>query len=727
MLVVVLFLASAIAALAAIISGRAVTETRAQRTLEQETRAYQAAYAQLQLALNVVNASPYDELNHNIELKLAMNGDYGGTAGGENNLDGWLADPTGILHGKIRGTDVRVYRGRDYVQRLAKLRGTSVPEVDPLGESDEYFVIEASGLSGSTTRMVSALVRENEPFSSFVFFQNRHPLGVSGAPRGLIHANDSIEFYFPNGSYEDPVSAVNGFTYEAGATVDNTNVADGNPDAVAINLEDADFTELKAQAGLFTGTAGLDAEVKMYENGQVRIKEFTRPRWDLVEYSYTYDELIGYETRTVTEQQQVQIGTTTETRTRTVQVGTTTETYYETVQVQVGTTTETRTRTVQTGTTTEERTRQVPIYDTRTVTKTRWVQVFVPYDDGSGGTAVGGGGDGVPGEWQWVQEEYEAEETYISGYTTETYTETVPVYGEETYTVDVPVYENQQVERTRDVPVYADETYEVEVPVYETQDVDVQQDFPIYETRTSTYSQWEHTPPALQDTVFVDIPENGGTMYIDGRITRLYGNLNGRLTIVANEKVRVTGDIKYMDDAGNTAMLNGNDYSQPYSRNPDYTGKSVLGVIARDDVLLTDSLPNSAEINGTLLSAFGRVGIDGFAITETGEPTKNWKYGMTAEEELIEWAYEYTSYDHDRFQKDSLRRLGGIVSNDRILETYIKSRSDGTSYVDSGFKRGRMMFDINLLFNPPPNFIEVPRPVVTSIAPIYVVRGDDGT
>jgi hypothetical protein len=47
--------------------------------------------------------------------------------------------------------------------------------------------------------------------------------------------------------------------------------------------------------------------------------------------------------------------------------------------------------------------------------------------------------------------------------------------------------------------------------------------------------------------------------------------------------------------------------------------------------------------------------------------------------------------------------------------------------VDSGFKRGRMMFDINLLFNPPPNFIEVPRPVVTSIAPIYVVRGDDGT
>ena len=110
MLVVVLFLASAIAALAAIISGRAVTETRAQRVLEHETRAYQAAYAQLQLALNVVNASPYDELNHNIELKNALAGDNGGTAGGDGNLTGWLADPSGIVHGKIRGTDVRVCR-----------------------------------------------------------------------------------------------------------------------------------------------------------------------------------------------------------------------------------------------------------------------------------------------------------------------------------------------------------------------------------------------------------------------------------------------------------------------------------------------------------------------------------------------------------------------------------------------------------------------------------------
>ena len=40
-------------------------------------------------------------------------------------------------------------------------------------------------------------------------------------------------------------------------------------------------------------------------------------------------------------------------------------------------------------------------------------------------------------------------------------------------------------------------------------------------------------------------------------------------------------------------------------------------------------------------------------------------------------------------------------------------------------KRGSMRFDFNLMFNPPPNFVEVPRPVVTSVAPIYFVRNEN--
>ncbi len=36
-----------------------------------------------------------------------------------------------------------------------------------------------------------------------------------------------------------------------------------------------------------------------------------------------------------------------------------------------------------------------------------------------------------------------------------------------------------------------------------------------------------------------------------------------------------------------------------------------------------------------------------------------------------------------------------------------------------------MKFDINVLFNPPPNFVTVPRPVLINFVPILMVRGED--
>ena len=159
---VILFIAVAIAGLAAISSSRVVTETEHQKTLEEETRAYHEAYAQLQLALNVVNSSAYTDENKNIELRNSMEGDYGGTVSTttvtttvtyttELGTDGeWLRDPEGILHGKIKGTDVRVYNGRDYIQRLSALKGRVLSAVDPDAKSQSYFVLEATGRSGDT-------------------------------------------------------------------------------------------------------------------------------------------------------------------------------------------------------------------------------------------------------------------------------------------------------------------------------------------------------------------------------------------------------------------------------------------------------------------------------------------------------------------------------------------------------------------------------------------------
>jgi hypothetical protein len=734
-LVVILFIASAIAALAALSSSRIVSESRHQGVLEDETLAVNDAYAQLQMALNIVNTSAYTDENRNIELLEAIDGHHGGTAGGEAPSDEpWRQDPSDVLHGKIRGTDVRVYLGRDYIQRLALLRGETPTEVDPYGQSSRYYVLEAAGRAGNTVRAVSALVRENEPFSSFVFFQNRHTLGISGAPRGLIHTNGTLAFYFPNGNYVDAVSAANGFQYEAGATPENTSLASANPEAQPINVERVDFEELKAKADLFVGEPGLDAEIFFHPDGRVRIKQWTPPRFELVERTWTGDVLVGWETRTVTETQSVQVGTAQEERTRDVIVGYNIETYFVDVPVYEDQVVQRSREDPVYESQQVEKIRQVPIYELQTVTKTRWVQVFVPYDDGTdagGGTAVGGDG-GLAGEYVWVQEEYQTEETVIVGYNTETYYETESVQvGTTTVswteTVQVQVG-TVQAERTRDVPIYETETYYVDVPVYEDREVEVEQDSPLYETKTYTWTEREYFREQYLDATWLDLKSsNRDTIYIDGRSTRLGGDLNGRLTIIANEKVRITDSIRYVDDDGDTAMLNGGDYTQPHTRNPAYDGNSVLGIIARDDILFTWYLPDATELNATLLSALGRVGIDGFAMDENGEPTKNYLYGLTAEEREKEQAYNYSPYKTRRFTKASLRRIGGIISNDRILETYIRARDDGTAYVDAGFKRGSMRYDFNLLFNPPPNFVEIPRPVQISVAPVYLMRDGDGS
>jgi len=735
MLLVVLFIATAVAALAAISSGRVVAETRMQDALENGAQAFNDAMGQLQLAMSVVNSSAYDDGNHNLELQSAMDGDYGGTVAGDPDPgEEWLHDPDGVFYGHVRDTNGRVCRGADYIRRLAKRKGGTVPaQVDPGNLSSRYFVIEALGQSHDVTRLVSALVRENQPFSSFVFFQNRHTLGISGAPRGLIHSNDRVAFYFPDGSYVDGISAVNGVEYTAGATEENTTATDVNPAAAPISLEAIDFEKLRSEANLFNGTPGLDAEIHFSGDGTARIVEFTKPHYEMVEHVFSETYVSGYEDITVSTTQQVQTGTTTEERTR--QVIDHYDTEYYTVDVPVYEWQDvTKTRDVAVYEWVDvTRTRQVPIYETQTLTGTRWVQVFVPYDDGNagGGTAVGGDGTTVPGEYVWVEETYEYQGQVVVGYDTETYVVSEKV---QTGTVTETWVESVRVqtgtvteERTRDVPVYVTETYTVEVPVYEDVVVDEIQSVPVYDTRTWTELVEEYFPPVRMSDTTVNTKSVGGTIFIDGRITRLEGQLNGRVTVVGNEKVRVTGSITYVDDQGDTVMLNGADYTQPYVRNPDYDGDSVLGVVSRDDLLLTRLMPNEAEVDGTLMSTTGRVGIDGFSISEAGDPVKDPYAFLTPEERKVEQAYDKASwaYKSRSFTRDSLRRMGGIISNDRILETYIMPRSDGTSYVDSGFKRGSMRFDINLLFNPPPNFVEVPRPVLNYYAPIFFVRGDE--
>ncbi|MHC4160817.1 MAG: hypothetical protein ACYSUM_01625 [Planctomycetota bacterium] len=703
LILVVLMVASSIAVLATISAGRVVTETRFQKVMEDESRAYVEAYGQIHMAMNVVNNSAYDADNHNLAIRKAI-------ATPETDLGDaplWLQDPDGVTHGLVEGTDVRVYRGREYIKRLQKLNGDEIEDVDPYGDSDSYFVLEALGVSGDTMRLVSALVRENEPFSSFVFFQNQHTLGISGAPRGLIHANTDLAFYFPNGRYVDTVSSVGGFEYRGGATRENTTLYDGNNTAKSIDLEDVNFEELKAKSNLYVGQPGLDAEIKLFRDGRVRITPYTPPRYEEVEVTYTKQVLIGYEEQTYTVTEWVRVGSVTETRTRNVITGYNPQTY--TVEVPIYEPQEVT------------RTRQVPIYETQTVTRTRWIQVFVPYDtgDSTGGTTVGDSGDGVLGEYQWVEEEYQTQEDVLVGYEEQTYTVTEQVQVGTT-----------TEERTRQVPIWDTETYTVEVPQYEQQSREVTEEVPIYNTITKTRTEHKYVPPIALGDQHVWVNDIAGTIFIDGRITSLDGELNGRLTIVANEKVRITDDIHYVDDNGQTTMLNGNNTSEPYTRNRDYTGNSVLGILARDDILFTWEMPNNAEVNATLMSVEGRVGSDGLWVDADGNPVKDSWWArrsiLTEEEFQKELSYDKSgNYRTRPFVKDSLRRLGGIISNERIIETFIQARKDGTAYVDAGFKRGAMRYDFNLQFNPPPNFVEIPRPVLAAFVPVFFHRNED--
>ena len=93
-LLVVVFIAAAIAGLAAISSGRVVHATKRQRVMEDETRAFNSAYAQIHMAMNVVNNSAYNELNQNLVLRSAVAGEFGGTIEGAYQSEK-LAKPGG--------------------------------------------------------------------------------------------------------------------------------------------------------------------------------------------------------------------------------------------------------------------------------------------------------------------------------------------------------------------------------------------------------------------------------------------------------------------------------------------------------------------------------------------------------------------------------------------------------------------------------------------------------
>jgi len=208
--------------------------------------------------------------------------------------------------------------------------------------------------------------------------------------------------------------------------------------------------------------------------------------------------------------------------------------------------------------------------------------------------------------------------------------------------------------------------------------VDTTTQTPVYSYVTIPSTVTQSVKGTLQSTV---TQPASGVIYIPGTISSLKGDLNGNLTLVTDSTVTIKGNMRYIDSNNKYAYLNGtNPSAGDYVPNPAFVRNHSLAVIAAGDItyyMHEDSgVPNNFEINGSLISTTGRVGISNITVSSSGSVS--------------------VSGDEQKF--NSIRRFGTIMSAKRPISTVLKS--DGS--LRHGFLTGASVYDSNLLTGPPP-------------------------
>lgn len=636
----VLFVTMSVGALAMAHLTVVVSENKKIRSEAYARRAQALADAELELAKNIVNSAPYDSTDQNTALLAAIE-----------------SDPP-----FVPGT---------------------LAQAEALG--GDWYVVRATGNYQGSTRRAQAFVRSRTPLTSYNYFVIDHKLGISGAPRGRIHSNDRIEFYFPWGLYRDEISAVNGFEFRAGATPANTRfLGQHNEHSAQRDLLGANtITDLAAIASTMrVDDASLIAEVT-FQGAQTEVKLFTPQTTVQVPRETTRRVFSHYET--VDVQQQVAVyrdeivqveQPVYETQTVTVQVSVPVYEYeYYTV------------------------TRLVPVYETRQVTSTiqvpvyayrdverletrqRWVEDPPPSGDGEAtGTDVSGSGV-VPGHWETYTVTVTVSERYISHYDTQTVTNNVQV---QVGTTEVTETRRRRIQvGTTIQEVTQNQTVQVGTRLvdatrrvfshYET--VTLQRQVPIYIDVPYTVYDTVVIPEQLVETRVV---ATDGIVYLAGPIRSIEGQVHGRMTLVTNSTAQLTDNVQYVDGEGRTRMQNGTDPTRPYEANPEYEGRSALAILANGDLRYSADMPSNVEINASLISVNGMVGFDGLTVAEDGATVSfNVASGRTQAD----------------YQKESIRRLGGIVSRMRPVSTHL----DSYNQLIAGFRRGNSMMDRKLM------------------------------
>ncbi len=588
------------------------------------------------------------------------------------------------------------------------IAGTNV-SVEPLtGTDGSWFKLTARSSydNGDCERVVSRIFREKDYFSSFNLFVSEDPVGIAGSPIGPIHTNKQLQFYFPNGLYRHSLTAAEGAVFRAGATEDNTSVVGPfNPNVDPINLtfeEEGTFGIGGSTFGIntlkeqvledYSFPADRDVSIQLSHLGSeqtLSIDMYTQPRIDYearevltgyndvnpheVEYVEEHDVIVGYETKTRdrTEYTRITVPTT-------KQVPVYREEEQE-KQVPVYKY--------------EPRTREVPVYGSETRTREVEQEVWVEDPiDLEGSTAVAGDG-GTIGHYETII----VEETYtvqvITGYEEETYYVKVLDYYDTVIKIVQVVDHYEEVETTKTEWVAETVQEEYESPIYETQT----------ETKTKIVYDQEPVYETVYDPVYVPrekveekqlpFPENG-IIFAEGDIISVSGDVVEQVTIATEGSMKITGNLVYRDCDGDPAYLNGDEPDLPYEPNPDYENSAVLGLIARNDILYTNDVPDNFEINASMLSLEGRVGIEGIELNGEGE--------VVAYNKIMD---QFSRLTNEAFGKSSIRRLGGITTCRRPVDSVIM---DGR--IRAGFQHGRSAFDTMVLACPPPCFMEMPVP-----------------
>ena len=665
-----LFMLAGVGALSLAHLSKVVAEHKRARVLIAADRARALAEGELERAKNIVNAAPYVGVN-NTALTAAI-----------------AANPPFIA-----GTAVET---------------TRVGAVD-----SEYFMLRASATWDGVTKTAQVFVRQRSPVSAYNYFVIDHPLGISGAPRGAIHSNRSVDFYFPNGLYRDQVTAGEGFNFRAGATAGNTRlVGPTNPSAPTFDILDGTtMTDMAAHADTLAVTDALVAEVE-FQGANTEVRLFNPGHPIDVERNGTRSVFDHFESTTIDVQEPRYT-----TQHYDVQEPVYTwESYTVTVQVPVYRYDDV-TRTRQDPVYEDHEvtyTERVPVYATRIVERDvltrRWVEDPPPtMQELEGGYAVGGREPEL-GHWEWVTTTETVEEQYIASYRDETRTRTERVQvGTTTVT---------WVERVRSIDHYdsVDQLRWRQVQTGTRTVTRSRQVFSHYETVTRTVQRpvyrdepytWIEQVWVPEEHVATHSVSTQGLIYIEGDVRSIQGQVDGQISLATNSKATITGSLVYVDGDGRTRMLNGTDPSERYTFNQEYTGNSVLGIMARDDIRYAVDVPTRLEINASLISTEGMVGFTGIGVSGDGTI-------VTLSPDASRPASDYI--------KESIRRLGGIVSRQRPVTTYV----DATNTVLAGFERGMSFMDRNLMIRnggnaAPPFVFQENRPVwaLTSAGRIF--------